>query len=189
MNTAKILHDASIDMVIEANKAKAKGDNKLYNELLFKAFTLEKEAALKVQFDVNDEFWRFVLIRSAAWLAFNCGKYEEAIALISLGRSGKPPHSVLNEFVELEKVLNEKYSLSNAANYNNKWQIIGVLTSANRNKCEIKIQQSTEDTFTVLVPENLIEEIVKMYWGEAVKIEAEKTEKGMVRLKDIKRAA
>ena len=105
MNTAKILHDASLDMVIEANKAKAKGDNDLYEQFLQKAFALEKEAALKVQFDKNDEFWRFVLIRSAAWLAFNCGKYEDAIALIKFGRSGNPPSSVLIEFEELEEKL------------------------------------------------------------------------------------
>ena len=63
MNTAQFLHDAAMEFYDLARIAKAKGKPDAHDDYLRKAYTLDKEAALKKQSDTEDGFWKHVYAR------------------------------------------------------------------------------------------------------------------------------
>src|SRR5690606_13992733 len=97
MNVVTVLHNKAMELADEALLAKMEGNMEASTALFEKAFDLEKEAVISVRDDQKESDSRYILIRSAAALALNCGKYAEAKALIDLGLAGNPPAFITKE--------------------------------------------------------------------------------------------
>lgn len=75
-----------------------------YQNLILKAFELEKKAAEFLKNNFESEPTRSILYRSAATLAFKCEKYFETIELITEALKGKPFEEIKIELLELLKM-------------------------------------------------------------------------------------
>ena len=75
---------------------------------LEKAYILEKEAALKIQSDSSDSTWQFMLLRSAGWMALECGQFKDAKILVDIGLSKNPNGLAQHELKELSKEIKKK---------------------------------------------------------------------------------
>jgi len=172
----------------EAKMSKTKGDEKAYLEQMTKAFFLEKEAALKVYDDTM--IWKHALIRSAGWLAYKSGLFSDALELVQFGKKGNPPEYLENELSELEQEITDKLGkVSDTPSSQNLSQIFGFLISANIPKSQIEIQKDEYASITINVPSDKINDIVRMYWGQAVEIQGIEQKNGVFEMKEIKRAA
>ncbi|MEL6257114.1 MAG: hypothetical protein AAFR87_34285, partial [Bacteroidota bacterium] len=87
MNVVTVLHNKAMEFADEALLAKMEGNEEASVKFFQKAFALEKEAFDSVQEDLEDLLPKYILIRSAASLALNCGDFREAERLIELGLS------------------------------------------------------------------------------------------------------
>lgn len=103
MTKAQQLHTEAMKTAGEAFSTQKAGDNLNYLELTKAAFVKEKAAAWELFNKIEAEPTRSVLFRSAAWLAFNCGKIREAEQLISAALAGNPPLEILQELRLLYK--------------------------------------------------------------------------------------
>jgi len=93
MNFKQIRQQASF-VIQEAIVAQAKGNEDAI-QLFEKAFEFEKQAALMLINDFDNEPTRSVLFRSAGSLAMNCKKYREAEKLFAQGLAGEPPRRIM----------------------------------------------------------------------------------------------
>lgn len=91
----------------QALVAKEKGDNILASKLYIKAFEIEKEVALSLENDINNEPTRSVIFRSAASLANICELSDDAEELINKGLSGNPPKNIEGELRVLLREVNK----------------------------------------------------------------------------------
>ena len=108
MNIISVLHNKAIEFADEAIIAKHKGNLATSKELYFKAFQLEKEAALKAPLNDTDMVPRHVLIRSAASLAMLSEQFEEAEKLILLGMTSTPPAFIKKELAAISKAVKKR---------------------------------------------------------------------------------
>lgn len=98
------LHKAAMDFAELAFVAKRKKDQTAA-ALFSRAFDNEAQAAeLLASLDMEPS--RSIFMRSAAALAIDCGKYNEADRFVKLGLSGKPPEEIKNELEQLAKEVN-----------------------------------------------------------------------------------
>lgn len=74
-----------------------------YQDLILKAFELEKTAAEFLKNNFESEPTRSILYRSAATLAFKCEKYFDTIDLITEALKGNPFEEIKIELLELLK--------------------------------------------------------------------------------------
>jgi len=186
-STAKIFHDMAMNLSHEAKMSKTEGNETAYVEQMTKAFFLEKEAALKVYDDTT--IWKHTLIRSAGWLAFKSGLFSDALDLVQFGKKGNPPQYLAHELSELEQAITQKLGkTSDESTTQNLSQIFGFLISANIPKSQIEIQKD-EHSSTIQVPTDKINDIVRMYWGQAVEIQGIEQQNGVFEMRKIKRAA
>ena len=81
----------------EAFVAQGYGDEETAYELFEKAFEFEKQAALMLINDFDNEPTRSVLFRSAGSLAMNCKKYREAEKLFAQALAGEPPKKIMHQ--------------------------------------------------------------------------------------------
>lgn len=88
-------------IIQEAIVAQAQGNEKAAHKLFEKALELEKQDALTLLTDFDNEPTRSVLFRSAGSLAMNCKKYREAEKLFAQGLAGEPPQRIMDELREL----------------------------------------------------------------------------------------
>ena len=191
MNTADILHDTAMDYYDLGKIAKAKGKNKVYEDYINKAFVLDKEAAIKKYQDVKDDFWKYVYLRSAAWLALDCGKLMEAEKLAEFGLQGNPPETEMTQFLEILKKVKSKNKSStiNENQHNDLLRTIGILTSADTLASFIVINGGQPSPLKISVPSGEVDNLVKMYWGKTVEISGVVRKDGKLELKHIKKAA
>ncbi len=91
----------------EAFAAQRANDFDRYLELTEAAFEKEKEAAWQLFEKLEAEPTRSVLFRSAAYLAFNCGKIREAEQLVAAALAGNPPGELLLQLRALNKEVQE----------------------------------------------------------------------------------
>jgi hypothetical protein len=111
MKDLREIHNEALRFAKQANEHLEKGEKAEYLQFTIKALELEKEAA-EILFAKRDaEPTRSVLYRSAATLAFNCGRYTEAKQLIYCALVGTP-HTELKE--ELDSLLNRTEELIEA---------------------------------------------------------------------------
>jgi len=80
-----------------AQEARRRGDNIAMSQNLASTFLLEKQAAEAMLPYLDVEPTRSIVLRSAASLALECKRDEEAERLACLGLSGKPPAEIRAE--------------------------------------------------------------------------------------------
>jgi hypothetical protein len=90
-------HIRAMEYVDRVQDAKRRGDIAAMSQNFTEAFLLEKRAAEAMVPYSDVEPTRSVLLRSAASLALECKRDEEAERLACLGLSGKPPAEIRAE--------------------------------------------------------------------------------------------
>lgn len=105
MSKSQELHLEAMAKAEAAFLAKKNGDSANYLKLTEAALVKEKEAAWLLFLKMDAEPTRSVLFRSAAWLAFNCGKMREAEQLISAALVGNPPIEIIEELRSLYRTI------------------------------------------------------------------------------------
>ena len=96
------LHEQAMEWADKARFARRAQDDATHDNLMQKAFELEKQAALMIKSE-ESEPTRSVLHRSAASMAYRCKKYREAEWLISRALSGNPPTEIISELRRLSR--------------------------------------------------------------------------------------
>jgi len=104
----KNTHKETIPTIQKAIALRQQGKEKDANALFIKAFNQEKEAALSLRGDFNNEPARSTLFRNAASLAMDCREYVEAEKLAAHGLAGNPPQNLMNELRELYQQINAR---------------------------------------------------------------------------------
>lgn len=104
----KNTHRKAMSTMQQAITLREQGKEEDANALFLKAFELEKQAALSLSGDFNNEPTRSTLFRSAASLAMNCREYVEAEKLAAHGLAGNPPNDLMNELRELYQQINAR---------------------------------------------------------------------------------
>jgi len=92
----------------QAKILREQGKDKDASMLFVKAFNQEKQAALSLRADFNNEPARSTLFRNAASLAMDCRQYAEAEKLVAHGLAGNPPQELMNELRELYQLINAR---------------------------------------------------------------------------------
>lgn len=186
MNIVRVLHNKAMEFADEALLAKMEGDPQGANTLFGKAFDLEKEAIEKISQDQIETESRYILIRSAASLAFNCDRHYEAKALIEVALSENAPDFIVKELNELNEKINEAINKQQK----NEIKVKGVIIYANASNSQIQLQEiETNKLYTINVPRHLINEIVKLYWADIVHVQVQKEPTGAIHLREIDKAA
>ncbi len=90
-------HIRAMEYVDRAHEAKRRGDADAVGRNFTEAFLLEKQAAEAMVPYLDVEPTRSVLLRSAASLALECNREDEAERLACLGLSGHPPAEIRAE--------------------------------------------------------------------------------------------
>lgn len=191
MNTADVLHDTAMNYYDLGKIAKAKGKPEVYQDYLSKAFVLDKEAAIKKYQEGADFFWKYVYLRSAAWLAIDCEKWEDAEILATLGLQGKPPTTEATQFKNILKQVKEhKITTKSTKKIKSNWQqIIGVFTSADVANAYIIINGGQPSALKISVSSEKVDELVKLFWGTTVEVSGEVKKDGHLILEHIRKAA
>jgi hypothetical protein len=102
MKDIRSIHKEAVELVKKANDLFAIGKKEEYITAIEQAFNLEQEAAMELLLNVDSEPTRSVIFRSAANLAYLCGKYLEADKLIHFALAGTPFEEIKIEILELQ---------------------------------------------------------------------------------------
>lgn len=185
MNMVTVLHKKAMEFADEALLARMEGNQQAATALFDKAFALELEAASAVPDNRQRSQSYFILLRSAASLAINCGKYQIARELIHKGLRLQPPPPFLKELQDLQE------QLSNAAPQTQPTlEVVGTITYASTSKNEIRLQDiQTKELYHISVPRHLIDKIVKSFWADVVRVRAQRDASGIIVLDNIVKAA
>lgn len=108
---AEELHNDAMKLLDEALIAKVNGEIEREVELFKLAYEKEREAAFAVPEieDGNLELSKIILLKSAACIAYDLGKFGEARELAYLGLSKSPPQWLrvelesMSELIEIKK--------------------------------------------------------------------------------------
>lgn len=185
MNLAKSIHETAMEYSFFAKMAKAKGKPIEEKKAYVIAFFLEKKAILNVQ--EGDQESKFILMRSAAALAYHANLYEESMELIAKCREENPPAFILKELVEIERLVQTAKKIDTVQE---RLQLEGVLTDVNTKEHEITIDnKANQQVFSIFIPPALLRDIVQVYWTKNVQIQARVTVQGLMVLEKIRVAA
>ncbi len=179
------MHDIAMEFADEASFASRKGDLQTARLFLGKALQLEKTFALSLPLDPEFQLTRSVMMRSAATLALEYGDAKEAVNLATTCLS-QNPHPAITE--DLNEILQRAGKVQTSAPVS--FTFTGVLVSADIPNSLIKIQRKSDrQFFTVRVPQDSIESMVKKYWAGLVRIEGKQNPGGIFLLEKIRKAA
>lgn len=194
VESTRQIHNVAMELADLARIKKLQNKNSsLPNNYLKAAYELELYAAMKIKenLDTNDQLWRATLLRSAGWLAYKCGYFEQALTLAEIGLEIPTDGYALAKLEELKKSVIEK--LATAATTKNQpssFIIQGFLIAANIESNQINIREKhSQQSLVILVPKSKIQHIAKLFLGSTVQIDAKKDLKGQVVLEDIRWAA
>lgn len=185
------LHEQAMDIAEMAFVARLRGNQERAKELFFKAFEMETQAAALLSDNLNAEPTRSVLHRSAASLAFNCGKFDAAERLIAIGLSGYPPPEIAEELRDLfQDIINERringvvvslssdngeavgLDLTHSQNLNSVTMTgkLRFADSLNGSQGQIKIVDQNGHKHLIVVPLDMMSDIVKPLYEETVMV-------------------
>ena len=187
MNAAKILHDTAMDFYDLANIAKAKGNLQTHKEYMEKALVIEKEAALKLPENADEDFWPYAYLRSAAWMAFHLNQFDEANSLIQLALSGNPSSFEKGRLNEILKAIEPLYNSSKSNEVKTYQTLTGFLISIDLSQQQLVVQISSTEYKNLILPKQL--HIAPFLLGHMVTIQLVQEEIGNPVIKDIRLAA
>ena len=189
MNIIRATHQLAMDMSILAEFSKAKGFYEDAKDFFIKAFELERKAALMTTSKDKDPLPHFILLRSAAALAYKSGQYKESERLIEICFSENPPAFIKTDLKEIISLI-KKDQLIAPKSSTLDFQISGLLTKINAEENEITIKDAhQEQNYAIIVSKKQLMEIVKKYWFQKVLIQVRQTTYGVMVLENICKAA
>lgn len=190
MNIVKATHQLAMDMNSLAELSKAKGFHADAKDFFIKAFELEKKAAFMTSASDEDPIPHFILLRSAAALAYKSGLFQESERLIEICLTENPPAFILDDLKEIQNLLSEIDKRENGQESTFDYEIAGVLTKVNAEENEITIKDDLqEQNYAILVPRDLLKSIIQQFWFQKVQIQVRQTYHGVMVLEHIKSAA
>ena len=170
-----------------AEVSEAKGRNRDSSIFFRKAYELEKEATGLMPEKEEDTLPRFIMLRSMAALAYKAGYFKEAEQLIVTTLAENPPAFIVQELREISGLIKKA---TPARRQNKPLHIEGMLTQADAAQSEITVVDADKSqSFSIVVPSDLLNKIVKSYWQAKVAVEATNTPNGAFILKNISQAA
>jgi len=115
MKTVEQLHEEAMELANIAYIESQKGNTIFALENNRKGYELEKQAAMLLLNDMENEPTRSIIFKSAAWLAFHIAEYRETEKMIAFCLSGNPPFSIAQELRKLwKKSIKELQKQANA---------------------------------------------------------------------------
>ncbi|HFA48159.1 MAG TPA: hypothetical protein ENJ95_03985 [Bacteroidetes bacterium] len=187
MNTIEAMHQAASELSVLADVALAKGHKDTSKTFFQKAFELERIAAVQTPLDETDTLSRFILLRSAAALAYKAQDYLEAEKLTALCLSENPPAFIKKELDEIAELVRKAQSPGKT---NGHLQIRGILTQANADDSKITIKDDeNQKIYSLFVPAKMMNRVVKAFWKVRVTVEAATSPAGVIVLKHINKTA
>ncbi len=194
MSLVKILHDSAMEYMDIAEQSKIAKDAETYQENLKKAFFLEKEAALRVPLEKEESYWQSMLLRSAGWLAYECGFYKDAYNLSNWGLAGVPSPYEKDSLKKLSNKAANKLNTGTKAKTGNHTSsalhLYGMLASADLERGQIKVKEHKNQQYVLIfATTDMITKMARHLIGEVVEIDASINEDGNMVLDYIKRAA
>lgn len=181
------MHEFAMELADLADIAKIRGKQDLYKKNLEQAYVLEREAAMRLRDAPNDFEWKYLYLKSAGWLAYQLGKYHEALVLVDLGLKSNPTGIALHQLQELQQTLQQQLSKKEDTAYKNK-NLVGFLASADVEQEQIKVKGSNEKYLTIKTTKERIQNIVRYLIGEKVNIDLTRHENGILTLNHIQKA-
>ena len=189
MNIIRATHQLALDMSTLAELSKAKGFAKDANDFYVAAYELEKKAAIMTSSQDEDPIPHFILLRSAAALAYKSKLYKESENLIEMCLSENPPLFIQKDLKKISELI-QKSASTRVSETIFHLQIEGRLTNVNADKNEITIKDDTQkQNYAVIVPQNQLAEIIKNHWFQNVLIKVRQTNYGVMVLEKINAAA
>lgn len=190
MNVVTVLHNKAMEFADEALLAKMEGNEEAAIKFFEKAFLLEKEAFNSIKEDEKDTLSKHILIRSAASLALNTGNVTETEKLIQLGLSNDDsPELIKQELRDLNEKLIAVREKRESQVEKDVVRVIGIIIDANADESRITVKDLENNQFyTIWVPQELLNQIIRSYWSDTVQIKVMKSAHGMV-LEQIDKAA
>jgi hypothetical protein len=110
--TTQNLHREAMEIANRAFEAQRENNHAEYLKLTAEAYEKEKTAAWTLFNQFEAEPTRSILFRSAAQLAFNCGKMRDSEQLISAALAGSPPLEIRKELRNLLITILPNFELS-----------------------------------------------------------------------------
>lgn len=188
MNNIKIIHEAAMEFMDMAKRAKSLGKPELHQNYMEKAFVLEQEAALTLPEQPHNFMWKYILLRSAASLAFQAGLFSESKKLVEFALKGNPPSIEKAKLEALLKQISQKNLAKEITKSTSK--ISGILSVADVLNCKIILNENgTNKKIVILVDENKIRDIARLFIGDMVEIETRKQDSSTIFLERIRRFA
>ena len=187
MNLVKSTHQNAMEFMMYAEIGKAKNiPIREIKSAYHTAFFLEKKAVENAK-SSTDKVGRFILMRSAAALAYKADLLEESKILVAKCKAENPPNWIIEELDDILDLVAKEEKIKSAKA---PLQLEGIITSVSLEDSQITIQKSTAtDKFPILIPSNRLTEIIKTYWSQKVQVLVRKTVTGLMILEDIKAAA
>ncbi len=174
MSNLKEIHQTASTYMQMALVAQGRGNEPESLRLFELAFEAEKQAALSLWSDFENEPTRSILFRSAANLAMDCKKYAEAKKMIHLGLAGNSSEEIVDELLQLSKQIEKELKLAKQpqvvaekAKKPQHFWLKGTLTIADARQHQIRIVSDDNKIAKVHFPKDL-GEIVRNYWNEYV---------------------
>lgn len=189
------IHNAAMELADLARIKKARdGDTSMYDNYLRAAYELELYAALKIKDNdiFNDQLWKANLLRSAGWLAYKCGYYEEAQSLAETGLKIPTDGYALSKLEDLKTAVEKKWkTLKQSSNQEASPSVIyGFFTAADIEANQINIRKKEDKkNLTLSVPNDKLRHIVRQFLGETVEVEIKNSSEGQPVLENIRWAA
>jgi hypothetical protein len=106
MNESQKIHREAMEIIDEAMyhpNPEIRNDEDALKEAHKKAYELEFKAAQLIPLDSKNEPSRSILYRSAGWIAFHAGMYDEAISCANEGLKGCIHEDVKEELNDILK--------------------------------------------------------------------------------------
>ncbi len=189
MNIVRQTHNLAMELHTMAGVSAAKC---FYEDAIGyykQALELEKMAAFMTSSTDPDPDPHFILLRSAAALAYKAKLYEESERLTEICLAENPPDFIVEDLREITELIrkerNGKFAQPAIA-----LQIEGILTNILSEQNQVTVKNTDlSQSFLVVVPRKQMSDIVKNHWSKKVSIQARQTPHGVMVLEKISAAA
>lgn len=186
MSITKIMHDMAMEFYDQAKLSKIKGKDEAYQQLLKKAYLIEREAALKMPLEEADNYWQYMLIRSAAHLAYQCGEQEQALQLVYWGLAGNPPVYEKNHLEYLLEQLEMTTFMLSKSDATQK-TLYGILSAADLDQEQITVRGIEKEQVRVLkISKAIIQKTARHLIGELIRVEGKILNDGAMMVEQIR---
>lgn len=158
-------------------------DAKLYYQ---QAFLLEESAANLALEDLKDApTTKYVLLRSAAALAYKAGLFKESERVIEVCKAYEPPQWILSELADIEALIQAERTTESAVEKT--IAISGKLSAIDTNQKIVTLNDQSQ-IISIVFNKNQLTELLK-YFDQNIQVEAKELAHGVMVLERIKTAA